>query len=62
MKEQETIYNKNSFRPDEVAVMLRISRRTIYRMIRDGRLPANKLGKSPWRVQKQTLVNIIGDF
>ncbi len=38
---------KRFFRPDEVAAVLALSRRTIYRMIRDGRLPGVKWGPAP---------------
>lgn len=41
---------KRFLRPDEMAEELRLSRRTIYRMIRDGRLQAVKMGKGPWRI------------
>lgn len=30
---------KKTYRPDEVAEILRVTKRTIYRMIKDGRLP-----------------------
>lgn len=47
------------YRPDEVAAFLRLSRRTIYRMIRDGRLPGIKVGKTPWRISRQAFVNLM---
>lgn len=49
---------KALFRPDEVADLLALSRRTIYRMIRDGRLPSVKLGAGPWRVPRNSLARL----
>jgi excisionase family DNA binding protein len=48
-------YKKQFFRPDEVALLLVLSRRTIYRMIRDGRLQAVKWGSGPWRIPREAL-------
>jgi excisionase family DNA binding protein len=51
---------KRFYRPDEVALLLALSRRTIYRMIRDGRLPSVKLGVSgPWRVPQRSLSSLL---
>jgi excisionase family DNA binding protein len=47
--------HKMFFRPDEVASVLALSRRTIYRMIRDGRLAAVKAGAGPWRIPISSL-------
>jgi len=47
--------DKRFFRPDEVARLLALSRRTIYRMIRDGRLQAIKWGSGPWRIPREAL-------
>lgn len=62
----EMILKKRMFRPDEVAQILCLSRRTIYRMIRDGRLPAVRLGAGPWRISRETLLMLLpspqGDF
>jgi excisionase family DNA binding protein len=49
------LQNKRFFRPDEVAEILSLSRRTIYRMIRDGRLPGVRWGPGPWRIPRETL-------
>ena len=38
--------NKRILRPDEAASYLRVSSRTIYRLITDGHLPAFKVGHS----------------
>jgi len=51
---------KKFFRPDEVASILALSPRTIYRMIRDGRLPSAKLGfTGPLRVPRPSLVALL---
>ena len=52
----EMLQKKRLFRPDEVAGLLVLSRRTIYRMIRDGRLPGIRLGAGPWRVPREALL------
>lgn len=49
------LINKRFLRPDEVARLLALSRRTIYRMIRDGRLHAVKWGSGPWRIPREAL-------
>lgn len=46
---------KQFYRPDEVAKMLAITRRTVYRMIHDGRLPGIKWGNGPWRIPRKAL-------
>ena len=51
--------NKTTFRTDEVALLLSLSRRTIYRMIESGRLPAVKLGGSV-RVPRLALLSAFG--
>jgi excisionase family DNA binding protein len=65
-KKMELMMKKRMFRPDEVAQILCLSRRTIYRMIRDGRLPAVRLGSGPWRIPRETLLMLLplpqGDF
>ncbi|OPX20363.1 MAG: hypothetical protein BZ151_04355 [Desulfobacca sp. 4484_104] len=52
----EFINRKRLFRPDEVAQLLDLSRRTVYRMIRDGRLPGVRMGSRPWRVPRESLI------
>ncbi len=54
----EFLANKRFFRPDEVARILALSRRTIYRMIRDGRLQGVRWGSGPWRIPRETLTAI----
>jgi excisionase family DNA binding protein len=50
---------KRFFRPDEVAKIMSLSRRTIYRMIQDGRLSGVRLGSGPWRIPRETLVTLL---
>jgi excisionase family DNA binding protein len=51
--------NKRFFRPDEVARLLALSRRTIYRMIQDGRLSGVRWGSGPWRIPRETLTTLL---
>lgn len=55
----DLVMKKRMFRPDEVAQILCLSRRTIYRMIRDGRLPAVRLGAGPWRIPREALLKLL---
>lgn len=41
----------------EVAEMLRVSKRTIFRYIKDGKLKAKKIGQ--WRIKKEDLDKFI---
>ncbi len=50
---------KKFFRPDEVAQLLAFSRRTVYRMIKDGRLQAVKWGEGPWRIPRESLGDLV---
>jgi len=50
---------KRLFRPDEVAQILALSRRTVYRMIRDGRLPGIRGDSGPWRIPRETLERLV---
>ncbi|MCX5889684.1 MAG: helix-turn-helix domain-containing protein [Deltaproteobacteria bacterium] len=54
----DLLQNKRFFRPDEVAVILDLSRRTIYRMIRDERLHGVKWGSGPWRIPRESLAGL----
>lgn len=49
---------KAFYRPDELAKILSLSRRTIYRMIRDGRLPSVRFGGGPWRIPKESVTKL----
>jgi excisionase family DNA binding protein len=50
---------KKFFRPDEVAELLSLSWRTVYRMIRDGRLNGVRLGSGPWRIPRDHLQTLL---
>jgi excisionase family DNA binding protein len=41
--------------PKKAADELKIDRQTVYRMIRDGRLQAFRLGKRGWRIPRAAL-------
>ncbi len=54
---------KNFYRVDEVAEILSLSRRTIYRMVRDGRIEGIKFGSgraNSVRIPRQAIERIIG--
>ncbi len=53
--------HKRFYRPDEVAALLDLSRRTIYRMIRDGRIPGIKWGSGPWRIPQESLAGLLSE-
>ena len=57
----DLLQNKRFFRPDEVAVILDLSRRTVYRMIRDGRLNGVKWGSGPWRIPRESLTGLFSE-
>lgn len=61
MNPDDLIPAKRFFRPDEVAQLFDLSRRTVYRMIRDGRLSSVRLGggSGPIRVSRDTLLQHI---
>ena len=59
MKSLDLVPPKKFFRPDEVAQVLDLSRRTIYRMIRDGRLSGVKWGDGPWRIPRESLGDLV---
>ncbi len=46
---------KKFYRPDEIAAFLGLSRRTVYRMLRDGRIVGVKIGNGPWRISREGL-------
>lgn len=52
------LQQKRFFRPDEVASILALSRRTVYRMIHDGRLAGVKWGTGPWRIPRESLAGL----
>jgi len=55
------LQNKRFFRPDEVAEILALSRRTVYRMIRDGRLNGVRWGSGPWRIPREALSALLAE-
>lgn len=55
----DLLHKKRFFRPDEAAAILVISRRTVYRMIRDGRIHGVKWGRGPWRIPRESLASLL---
>jgi len=55
----DLLNNKRFFRPDEAAAILVLSRRTVYRMMRDGRISGVKWGRGPWRIPRESLANLL---
>jgi excisionase family DNA binding protein len=45
--------------PKEAAGLLKVDRQTIYRMIREGRLPAERLGKRGLRIPRGDLAGLL---
>lgn len=45
-----------TFKPDEVAKIAGVTRRTVYAWIKDGKLPAHKMGPKLWVVHQRVLV------
>jgi excisionase family DNA binding protein len=53
------IFQKKRFlRPDEVAELLVITKRTVYRMIQDGRLGGVDIAKRPWRIPRESVIKL----
>ena len=46
--------------PEEVADLLRVSRRTVYNWLRSGQLPALRIGKV-WRIRREDIERQTGD-
>jgi excisionase family DNA binding protein len=57
----ELTSKKRFFRPDEAATILELSRRTVYRMMRDGRINGVKWGGGPWRIPRESLTMLLQD-
>lgn len=55
---QEIPLKKRFFRPDEVADLLLITKRTVYRMVHDGRLSGVDFTKRPWRIPRAAVMNL----
>ncbi len=54
----ELIGKKQFLRPDEVAEILLITKRTVYRMIHDGRLSGVDFTKRPWRIPHEAVLSL----
>jgi excisionase family DNA binding protein len=54
----ELVFQKRFFRPDEVAEILLITKRTVYRMVHDGRLSGVDLTQRPWRIPREAVVSL----
>jgi excisionase family DNA binding protein len=50
---------KNLLRPDEAAHALNVSRWTIYRWVKEGRLEATKVGKGSLRIFERSVHRLI---
>lgn len=44
---------------EETADLLRVHKNTIYRWVREGRLPSTRIGKQ-WRIPRQALERLLG--
>lgn len=44
---------------DEVARFLKLSKKTVLRLARDGTIPGNKVGRA-WRFRRSQLLDILG--
>lgn len=52
------LFHKRFFRPDEVAELLLVTKRTIYRMVHDGRLGGVDFTKRPWRIPREAVISL----
>jgi len=48
------------FNIDELAVYLRIPKSTVYKLVREGKIPAQKVGRH-WRFHKEAIVHWLGN-
>jgi excisionase family DNA binding protein len=53
------VFGRTVLTPQEVARDLRVSLKTVYRWIYDGRLPASHLGEKTYRVLEKDLVKFM---
>ncbi|CBE68960.1 MAG: helix-turn-helix domain-containing protein [Candidatus Methylomirabilis oxygeniifera] len=51
--------NKHLLRVDEAAILLSVSRWTIYRWVQEGRLEATKVGKGSLRIFQASVASLI---
>ncbi len=54
----EMLLKKRFFRPDEVSEILLITKRTVYRMVHDGRLSDVDLTHRPWRIPRHAVLSL----
>jgi excisionase family DNA binding protein len=54
----DLVIKKRFFRPDEVAELLLITKRTVYRMVHDGRLSGVDLTQRPWRIPRDAVLSL----
>ena len=45
--------------PKEVMEILGVSKNTLYQLINNGSIPATRLGRKLWRIQKQALLDFL---
>lgn len=45
--------------PKEVMEILGVSKNTLYQLINNGEIPATRLGRKLWRIQKQALLHFL---
>jgi len=45
--------------PKEAADLLKVDRLTVYRMIKDGRLTAARIGKRGWRISREAVTAVL---
>jgi excisionase family DNA binding protein len=53
---------KRFFRPDEVAQILGLSRRTVYRMIQDGRFADVQTAQRPCRIPRAAIIALLPEL
>ncbi|MCC7201986.1 MAG: helix-turn-helix domain-containing protein [Nitrospirae bacterium] len=54
--------SKELLRPDEAAFMLNVSRWTIYRWVKEGKLEATKIGKGSLRVFNKSVEQLVKEM
>ncbi len=54
--------SKELLRPDEAAFMLNVSRWTIYRWVKEGKLEATKIGRGSLRVFNKSVEQLVREM
>lgn len=54
--------SKELLRPDEAAFMLNVSRWTIYRWVKEGKLEATKIGRGSLRVFNKSVEHLVHEM